>query len=639
MKRYIFPLLLFAVLVPISLLQAQTIKVYYRDGTILKIPVEEVQRIEPYAQEHFYVDGHEYVDLGLSVCWATCNVGANSPEEYGGYYAWGELEEKEEYTEDTYDRPIIEELEREQIDFGSDERWICHISGTKYDIAHISWGEHWYIPTREEAEELLSKCSCSQKIIHGIKCFCFTAKNGNAILLPAAGFKEWEQTADIGEQGYYGTGDAFWYNSGTHHQFCWHLCLGLHNYERFYYTTSGKYESCGVPIRPVTRIKPYYKQGFLITKTNGVEIDIPEEELDSIVGFAGYPYGIPEDDDAEPNPDIEDPNTVIPNPHGTLEWEGVDLVFRLDMTGIQDPNDPKTWLQLYGTGSPDQNIWVSIDGQPKGFVISNIDDETVPADIVFLVDNSGSMSQEADVIARDIISWAQYLLSKNLDVRFGCVGYSENGEINGAFDLNDANALSSYLNTYSGTKRTQWFFGDNAISLKTAASTYKVRDECGGMALQFANSNLSYRDNANRIYVNFTDEPNQPNNVAAYSVEWFNPGKSNWPASKGTVHTVYSDGYNAIIIENPNYSEDPAKFSSYTGGTIIKTNSTLSGVTLNDLPITSALTNSYIIRMTNVMGVADGNPHEVKITILSKDGTIRGERIFSIVIAPKEKEE
>lgn len=624
MKRYIFPLLLLAVLVPISLLQAQTIKVYYRDGTILKIPVEEVQSIKPYAPDHFYVDGHEYVDLGLSVCWATCNVGANSPEEYGGYYAWGELEEKEVYTMYSYNGPWAWKtgtLDTLLINGNHFTGPVYNISGTQYDVAHTQWGENWHIPTYKEFEELFDSCRASLSVVNGINGLCVSGKNMNCIFLP---------------------GNRYGYQNGSAETFipdipC-HIKYFLDDHSvmsEFFFISIYQ----GTLVRPVTNVKPDYKKGILITKTNGVEIDIPEEELDSIVGFAGYPYGIPEDDDAEPNPDIEDPNTVIPNPHGTLEWEGVDLIFRLDMTGIQDPNDPKTWLQLYGTGSPDQNIWVSIDGQPKGFVISNIDDETVPADIVFLVDNSGSMSQEADVIARDIISWAQYLLSKNLDVRFGCVGYSENGEINGAFDLNDANALSSYLNTYSGTKRTQWFSGDNAISLKTAASTYKVRGECGGMALQFANSNLSYRDNANRIYVNFTDEPNQPNNVAAYSVEWFNPGKSNWPASKGTVHTVYSDGYNAIIIENPNYSEDPAKFSSYTGGTIIKTNSTLSGVTLNDLPITSALTNSYIIRMTNVMGVADGNPHEVKITILSKDGTIRGERIFSIVIAPKEKEE
>lgn len=636
--------------------QAQTVKIYYHDGTLLKIPAEEVLSIVPYAPDHFYVDGHEYVDLGLSVCWATCNVGANSPEEYGGYYAWGELEEKEEYTFDAYKWG---EQRRDSLtgwyrfytkyyggrnSYGQDgivDNKIC--LDKEDDVAYIQWGNNWRIPTSDEQRELLKVCSTEYVEVNGVPCCKIIASNGNSIFFPLSGYKSYRYCELKNSEGIYTSATLDLLRDGSytetysadmrfsHDEFDHKNPNNIHT---SFFESDRMY---GNSIRPVTDIKP---QRFIrITKTNGVEIDIPETELDSIVGFAGYPYGIPEDDEADPNPEIEDPNTNIPNPHGTVEWEGVDLIFRLDMTGIQDPNDPNTWLKLYGTGSAEQNLWVSIDDQPKGFSISNIDDETVPIDIVFLVDNSGSMSDEANVVARDILAWAQYLVDKNLDVKFGCVGYSENGKINGAFDMNDASALSTYLNKYTGTSRTMWFSGDNASALSSAAATYKVKNECGGMALQYADANLTFRDEANRIYVNFTDEPNQPNGVTAYSVEWFNSEKGNWPASKGTVHTVYSDGYNAIIVENPGYSEDPAKLSTYTGGTTIKTNSTLSGVSLNNLPITGALTNSYIIRMANVMGVADGNPHEVKITILSKDGSIRAERVFEIVIAPPTKED
>ena len=86
-------------------------------------------------------NGHEYVDLGLSVMWATCNVGANSPEECGGYYAWGETKTKNVYSFEnskTYDKKIA--------DFSGD---------AQYDAATANWGGLWRMPTKAEADELL----------------------------------------------------------------------------------------------------------------------------------------------------------------------------------------------------------------------------------------------------------------------------------------------------------------------------------------------------------------------------------------------------------------------------------------------------------------------------------------------------
>ena len=91
-------------------------------------------------------NGHDYVDLGLSVKWATCNVGSKKPDEFGGYYAWGETEEKNYYGDETY--KYYEYYENEYVFIGYD------IAGTQYDAANVKWGGNWRMPTREQMQEL-----------------------------------------------------------------------------------------------------------------------------------------------------------------------------------------------------------------------------------------------------------------------------------------------------------------------------------------------------------------------------------------------------------------------------------------------------------------------------------------------------
>lgn len=356
----------------------------------------------------------------------------------------------------------------------------------------------------------------------------------------------------------------------------------------------------------------------------------------SIVLDSGAPQdeiaGIPGDHRAEPSPSVNQNTTVIPNVQYTTEIEGDDVIVRLDMTGVQDP-ETLEWLRLVGTGGEDgdrQNVWVEVDGKPKGIDVYNtIDDEedanvaTVKNDFVFLVDNSGSMSEEADAIARDIIDWATEL-SVNLDVRFGCVGY--NGNISGAIDLTTSSKLKTYLERNSGTSRT---VGYGSSNIENAALSYSsVSGECGTLALRFADEKFSFRSGANRIYVNFTDEPNQPGGSPSFSVEYVNPATNSWSSAQGTIHTIFSGtlGQEQIYV-----NEDPCKMSVYTGGTSFVVGSNFAGVTLSDLPVTKAMHNSYVIRFTNVDEFMDGLPHEVKITIVSSDGHVQAERIFTIV--------
>lgn len=348
--------------------------------------------------------------------------------------------------------------------------------------------------------------------------------------------------------------------------------------------------------------------------------------------------GIPSDDDATEAPSIDRNTTNIPNINYTLETEGNDAIMKIDMTGIQEYGS-SGWMHLNGTNSAGQNLWVDVDGTPKGVLVyNNGDDGTsakIVADLVFLVDNSGSMNDEADAVARDIVSWSQKLQQSNLDIRFGCVGYSEGGTINGALNMTNASELDSYLNRNGsyGTSRTMGFAGADASVLTTAAGSMRtVMDECGGMALRYADKNMSFRTGANRIYVNFTDEPNQPNRVNDYSTESFRD-LSGWNVMQGTVHTVYSA--DTIFAESIGTKEKPWRISWYTGGTFLRADKHFTGVTLENLPVTGAMQNSYVIRFTNIEEYLDGKPHYVTMTILSADGKTKAVKTFNIVFGTK----
>ena len=342
--------------------------------------------------------------------------------------------------------------------------------------------------------------------------------------------------------------------------------------------------------------------------------------------------GIPDDALATPNPSVTDITAYIPNFNATVDYINGVPIIRLDMTGIRK-HDGSDWLKLYGTSDPNQNIWIEVDDVPKGIdVYNNADsqhDKTILTDIVFAVDNSGSMSEEADALARDIVSWSSLLSKSGLKARFGIVGYD--GLITGAINLTDTETLKNYLNYGSGTSRTAHFDGSDASTLQSKASTYYAGSgsECGVAAIRFANDAFSFRSGANRIYVNFTDEPNQPCSKTQWSVRFFQ-SQDNWPASYGTVHTVYSDD---SFTNEWNRYEHPWLISEYTGGTTIYAPDDFSGVTLESLPVTGAMENSYIIRFANVEELLDGKTHKVHITIRSKDGTVKADKVFYLVFS------
>ena len=178
------------------------------------------------------INGHDYVDLGLpsGLKWATCNVGADSPEEYGDYYAWGEVKTKSEYTEEnckTYEKSIDN-----------------FYGEPTYDVARKKWGSSWRMPTYDELDELLSECKWQKTTQGGKNGYKVTGPNGNSIFLPAAGLREGASLNSEGQPNYWCTEPSVRFDGTT---FAYRLCLFMYSLEvldqaRYY----------GLSVRPVS---------------------------------------------------------------------------------------------------------------------------------------------------------------------------------------------------------------------------------------------------------------------------------------------------------------------------------------------------------------------------------------------------
>lgn len=200
---------------------------------------------------------HEYVDLGLpsGTLWATCNVGASSPEEPGDLYAWGETETKTEYSWSTY-------------------KWCdgdaCNASNhtlTKYcdrggygpldgkisiepedDVAHVKWGGKWHMPTKAQFQELFENCTAEWiKLSDNLHAYKFTAPNGNSITMPAAG--EYSKSNFSSDDFYYWSSELNMRdnpanNHGTH-------CVAIEYDSNTMPGFVGLLRYCGYAVRPV----------------------------------------------------------------------------------------------------------------------------------------------------------------------------------------------------------------------------------------------------------------------------------------------------------------------------------------------------------------------------------------------------
>ena len=139
-------------------------------------------------------DNHEYVDLGLpsGTLWATCNVGADTPEGYGDYFAWGETKPKEVYNWQTYKwcKGSYDTLTKycTTDDLGKVDRKTELVP--EDDAAYVNWGPKWRMPTQEQQKELIEKCRWTMETRNGVEGRLVTGPNGNTLFFPAAGYYE-----------------------------------------------------------------------------------------------------------------------------------------------------------------------------------------------------------------------------------------------------------------------------------------------------------------------------------------------------------------------------------------------------------------------------------------------------------------
>lgn len=213
---------------------------------------------------------HAYVDLGTGVKWATCNIGANSPEEYGDYFAWGETTTKSTYDWSTY-----------KYCNGSETTLTKYCTSSSYgtvdnktvlepedDAAHVKWGGDWRMPTKEELDKLGTECylqwvtSYNGKSVNGY--IVYKAKSASDkgkysydnpslvgsystldphIFLPAAGYHCLSDLFDVGSGGYYWSSSLYSYGSGDAYY------VGFGSGSVGWYFSSNRF--IGLTVRPV----------------------------------------------------------------------------------------------------------------------------------------------------------------------------------------------------------------------------------------------------------------------------------------------------------------------------------------------------------------------------------------------------
>ena len=219
--------------------------IYCSDGNVIK--VDSISMIAPSENVDSH-NGHEYVDLGLSVKWATCNVGASKPEEYGDYFAWGETQPKNTYSWSTY-----------KWCNGSSDTQTKYCTKSSYgtvdnkttleaadDAARANWGGSWRMPTDAELTELREQCTWTWTTQNGVYGYKVTSKKSGytnkSIFLPAAGDRYDRSHGDAGYIGYYWSSSLY---TGSPRS-AWSVdfysgYVGRYSYERSY----------GFSVRPV----------------------------------------------------------------------------------------------------------------------------------------------------------------------------------------------------------------------------------------------------------------------------------------------------------------------------------------------------------------------------------------------------
>ena len=188
--------------------------------------------------ERIFENGYEYVDLGLSVKWATCNVGATTPEEYGDYFAWGETSTKERYDADSSPTYSLSESELQSQGYIDSEGNLT----PQYDAATANWGGDWRMPTEAEQKELLNNCTWTWTTQNGVNGYNVKGPSGASIFLPVAGRRYVSWLEFVGsEGGYWSSTPDYYYDRNAYYLGVFSSHHNMRSYVRFQ----------GLSVRPV----------------------------------------------------------------------------------------------------------------------------------------------------------------------------------------------------------------------------------------------------------------------------------------------------------------------------------------------------------------------------------------------------
>ena len=282
----------FAALLLMMVCGAQTVKaqmyimVHKTDGNTLRIAVSDVDSVT-FREWTGPIFSYEYVDLGLSVQWATCNVGATSPEQTGGYYAWGETEVKETYTQGNY-KYLDSKNGYTKYNFWESQGKV----DMKYrldpddDAATVLLGKGWRTPTREELQELMDNCNWSPAMMNGVQGYRVTSqRNNNSIFLPLTGERWNSDTIGYNKYAYYYSNTLAYDNPGSstyvYTAYMYNYGEGSQEWYESYYNRRG-----GLAIRPVYSSE--FADNTLVVKDVSIEETEVSIEVGQSVTLNGY---------------------------------------------------------------------------------------------------------------------------------------------------------------------------------------------------------------------------------------------------------------------------------------------------------------------------------------------------------------
>ena len=206
----------------------------------------KTEDIRPTGEEN----GHTWVNLGLpsGLKWASCNIGATTPDGYGNYYAWGETETKDDYSWENYKHAngAKDKLTKYCYDASSGNNGFTDSKTTlesEDDAATANWGDDWRMPTDAEWTELQENCTWTWTTQNGVNGYQVASKtNGNSIFLPAAGYRYNASLSSAGSEGYYWSSSL----SGSDPDYAWYFNFGSDYVVRYDF-----YRYLGIPVRPV----------------------------------------------------------------------------------------------------------------------------------------------------------------------------------------------------------------------------------------------------------------------------------------------------------------------------------------------------------------------------------------------------